>query len=112
RDSCEIEVDRMIEVAAAYECEAEADAYFECVLADNECEDTQFTADDCNMEELVDLLECIADSSELIGAISGSGPSSPSSTTTSMTSASGGSGGAGGGPTNQAPVASFVISPT
>lgn len=75
-DACIINVDRMIETAAAYDCTEDFDKYVECIEKDGDCNDTNFTADDCLADELVDLLECMNDESDIMastGAIIGEG---------------------------------------
>ncbi len=73
-DDCNLSVGAIFDVADAYDCTAEADAYFECAIADNDCDDNVFSVDDGCQGEIEDLFECIDDNSDLIGSSSGPGP--------------------------------------
>ncbi len=101
RDNCLIEFNRMVEVAAAYDCSDDMDKYVACIVSDSDCKDTRFSADDCQADEQVDLLKCMDDSSDYVflgstGAIGeGEGEGPPAGAGGAMTG-SGGTGGAGG----------------
>lgn len=76
RDECEIEVDRMVDVASAYDCVDDMDVYVECVMTDSDCDDTSFSSNDC-AEDFADLADCIDDNSDIIsfGSVgAGQGP--------------------------------------
>jgi hypothetical protein len=81
-DECRIDANQNLDRAAAHECDVEAEALADCVVADGECDDGSFSAPDCG-DEFEELNDCIADSSDLdSGSVQGPGPSpsSPAST--------------------------------
>lgn len=73
-DDCLIELNRMIDVAAAYDCSEDMDKYVECIVKDNDCDDAVFSANDCVADELTDVLDCMADASDILMSSTGAIP--------------------------------------
>ncbi len=71
-DECELEINRMLDTAEAYDCVDEMDTFVDCVQNDSECDDTAFSIEDC-LEDYADLAECIDDNSDLINFGAGTG---------------------------------------
>lgn len=67
-DLCLIEVDRILERAEAYGCDSEAEELLDCVVDDNDCDDANFTFNDCLIDEGVELQECMNDESDIMGS--------------------------------------------
>ncbi len=72
-DECIISTDAELERAAAYECDAEAEEYLDCVIAKADCDDNrmELDSDDCDNES-EDYYECIEDATDLGGSSSSS----------------------------------------
>ncbi|MEM9696801.1 MAG: hypothetical protein AAGA56_29970 [Myxococcota bacterium] len=100
REECENNYKAQEERASAFECEADYEAYSDCIIDNPECDDDdpngqllpakRFDADDCD-DELADLNECIADASDILGEGSGSGTGTTTGTSTDTGTGTGGS---------------------
>ena len=68
-DDCQIVVQESLDRGAAYQCETEVDAYWDCALQKNDCDDNVFSVDEGCNDERDDLYECVDDNSDIIGSV-------------------------------------------
>jgi hypothetical protein len=74
-DECVIDVQRQIDVAEAYGCDAEATSYTDCVIDNNDCDENNFEVSQKCQDDAQDLFTCINDASGLTqGSSNGNGP--------------------------------------
>ncbi|MCA9618196.1 MAG: hypothetical protein KC731_04225 [Myxococcales bacterium] len=66
-DECEIEAQRVLDVADAIDCREDLDVALDCVVEDANCEDRQYRVDQRCADDLIQLAECAGDKSDLFG---------------------------------------------
>jgi len=66
-DECVISLQAQFDIAEAYGCAEQADAYVECMLDNNDCDDTSFSVSNKCGDDAEDYGKCINDNSDIGG---------------------------------------------